>query len=776
MLKSKLSRFGHNQNRVSHGFQPEITSAAGTAYTDSGTATITFTPSAVEGREGIDATTAQVTFTPAATIEGREGVDAATANVTFTPSGTEGREGVDAATALVTFTAGTASAPASTIVNSVDNNGNSGTATTTVLTVPVGGFSSTNTILVFSSKNATACTDSKGNTYTKDAGVLGSASIIGVSVWRKDPGGTSLVAGDTITLTHVNQGGRAAVALEVSGFLGSPIESSVTNTLDYNSTGRTSGSFNGSAATAGGTVRVFSAWCLDLSASSPTAGVGYAIEGQAATTGTVRTLVVEDKFVGSGVTPTADLSWSGSSAGQAALVVAYDTSSGNAGESQQMVESGTALVTFTPSSVDSKVSLDSDTALVSFTPSASDIHATQDADTAFITFTPSAVEGREGLDSATANVVFTASTVLDWFAGVDASTGLVTFTPSASQAFLPVDATTALVTFTPSGSDTAQFADASTAQVTFTPSGTDIYVNSGDAATATVTFTPSAGTETFQGADSATATVFFTTSATEQPVHTDSDTAFVTFTASASVEQTVHTDTGTANVTFTPSASESKQNVDASTATVSFTPSGTDNTIHTDSGTGLVSFIPSSSDAFAGVDSTTATITFTPSAIEIKAKEYSDSATASVTFTPGGFDSQLGSGDADTAFATYTSSGTEFRTITEDEQGFVQFIPDAIENAQLGVTGTAQITFTPIAAAEPFASTDSDTALVTFTAASIFEKLVVFDSYIVATATYKRWTGAHKLLVSATGFRRYIGTAEGKRWIALNRGRGFLGQ
>jgi len=441
------------------------------AYVEVLTVTLAITPSSTEAGAYVDTGTVPVAITPSA-ADTAQFVDTATVPILIDASGTTESTGagyVDSATAVVTITPSTPAVVGATVVKHFDSGSLTGTSTTTLITVPSGGVALGNTLLVFVDKNATAVVDSRGNTYTKDAGLTGAGTIMGIAVWRA-PITTALINADTITITNPNQGGRAAIAVEVNGMLSSPVESSVTNTFDYNSTGQTSASFNGSAATTNPATMVFGAWTLDSNASSPVAGSGEFLEDSIASGGTVRTLAVEYKVLSATATPSTSLSWTGSSLAQTAALVAYDITAPLSSEFAQFVDTGTVTVAITPSAAETAQFVDSATVLVDLQNSAVEV-------------------GIEHTDTATVALAITPSST-DVAAYVEAATVLVSVTPSVVEGTVHTDSGTVPVALTPSAADTAQKVESGTVPLGITPSTSEFITHTYvDADTAAIFFT-----------------------------------------------------------------------------------------------------------------------------------------------------------------------------------------------------------------------------------------------------------------------------------------------
>ncbi|TMA80782.1 MAG: hypothetical protein E6J72_07360, partial [Deltaproteobacteria bacterium] len=110
------------------------------------------------------------------------------------------------------------------------------------MTVPAGGVAANDTIIVTLAMDPAAdssdpthpagVTDTKGNTYTKDADVTIGSGTSGVrTVVFSAPVGTALVSGNTITVTHPSAAAKAVSVSEFSGLLtSSPTDQSGTAT------------------------------------------------------------------------------------------------------------------------------------------------------------------------------------------------------------------------------------------------------------------------------------------------------------------------------------------------------------------------------------------------------------------------------------------------------------------------------------------------------------------------------------------------------------------
>jgi hypothetical protein len=204
-----------------------------------------------------------------------------------------------------------------------------GTATTIVLTIPTGGVSVGNTIIVGGGSNhvnVTGIADTGGNTYTNDALVNGTTATH-LSVWSA-PVTTALAAGDLITLTYTGTvSGRVAIAAAYSGLLASSAnDAPATGTGSDSSFTLRTATATGAAATAQNNETIISFIVLGGSGSSagtvtkdPTFGLLGEIE---TASGTQRVIGMQDQSVVTVRTPQATWSW-GAATGYAEAIVSY---------------------------------------------------------------------------------------------------------------------------------------------------------------------------------------------------------------------------------------------------------------------------------------------------------------------------------------------------------------------------------------------------------------------------------------------------------------------
>src|SRR2546428_12637533 len=110
------------------------------------------------------------------------------------------------------------------LVRNVGSTGSGATGTTLAVTVPSGGVAAGHTLIVTvaldPAAGAVSCSDSKGNTYTKDIDLTRGSGTDGVrTVVCSAAIRTALAAGNTIVVTHPSAMARAMNVAEFSGFL-----------------------------------------------------------------------------------------------------------------------------------------------------------------------------------------------------------------------------------------------------------------------------------------------------------------------------------------------------------------------------------------------------------------------------------------------------------------------------------------------------------------------------------------------------------------------------
>ena len=155
---------------------------------------------------------------------------------------TRARVGAMLTLAIVLWLAPASAFAAAAFVKNIGTNANESSGTSIAVTVPAGGVALNDTILVTFAMDPVAdsadpthlagVTDTKGNTYTKDADVTIGSGTSGVrTVVFSAPVGTALVSGNTITVTHPSAAAKAVSVNEFSGLLtGSPTDQSGTMT------------------------------------------------------------------------------------------------------------------------------------------------------------------------------------------------------------------------------------------------------------------------------------------------------------------------------------------------------------------------------------------------------------------------------------------------------------------------------------------------------------------------------------------------------------------
>ncbi|TMA66325.1 MAG: hypothetical protein E6J69_11085, partial [Deltaproteobacteria bacterium] len=126
-------------------------------------------------------------------------------------------------------------AAAIALVRNLGATGSGATGTTIAVTVPAGGVPAGHTVIVTvaldPAAGAVSCSDSKGNTYTKDLDVTRGSGTDGVrTVVCSAAIRTALAAGNTVVATHPSVIARAVNAAEFSGFLTPALDRSASAT------------------------------------------------------------------------------------------------------------------------------------------------------------------------------------------------------------------------------------------------------------------------------------------------------------------------------------------------------------------------------------------------------------------------------------------------------------------------------------------------------------------------------------------------------------------
>lgn len=484
-------------------------------YTEAQAAQVTFTPSAVNTLQAVDAATATVTFTPSAP-DVLAAVEAATALVTFTPSAADVLAAVEAATALVTFTPSAVeihviSDAATGLVtftpSSVDAFGHVDAATALVVFTAIDVVVQT-VLDSFSRALASGLgNDDLGNVYQTYNNTSQSGSKFATD------GSTAQMILDVQSSTRTAIVGPAQANHDVrikTQLPATPVGGAITQYLLARVQGvsdhyriairsNTDGTFTQMierVTTAGGVVAHGSASYVGPVASTylwlrleiingdtPTINAYYWNDGD-----TEPTTPLNNWTDGSPITGIGQVGFRGfvSATNTSFPTVNWDGFSAkayNIVDTFQGVDSGTGLVTFTPTAVEGLGHTDAATALVAFTPSATEAKNTTDAATASVTFTPDATEvyAKMYLDSATVNATYTPGGTESYVQpGDEAGTALVTFTPSGIEGKVSYDFQDSdnptLITFTPSGDETgSSYTTFANAEVNFTPGTADAY-------------------------------------------------------------------------------------------------------------------------------------------------------------------------------------------------------------------------------------------------------------------------------------------------------------
>ena len=712
-------------------FTPSGTDIHGTgpsAYTDSGTVTLAFTPSATETTQFVDSGTTRLTFTPSATEE-HTTYDSGTVTLVFTPSGTEQRISDDSGTVLLTFT------PSSVEVYTPGGTIYTDSATVTLALTPSG-----------TEFRAQQYTDSGTITLTLSPGAISydqrataqvtlktdAANLKGIFYYLHWNAGTSNGYRVEILTDSTNPSADTWAIARIDGgsatyldFGGTP-EFLVGDTVGAEIIGTTITAFyirGGSRTDLGDAV----------DATYPTGSMDYSLND------TVVFNVTNVQLVTLG-----------------------------AAETAQFVDTGTVRLTFTPSGTDQYdpgvvPTVDSGTIVLAFTPSGTEFKTAVDTATANLVFTPSGTEIREIVDTGTALLALSPSgTDVQVFA--DAGQLRLELTPSGVEYKEALDTGTINLVFTVSGTEQRISDDTATTYLLFTPSGVDTFAGAAaytDSGTVNLLFTIT-GVELREQVDTATAVLLLTPSGTELRTITDVGTAILALNVSGTDERTQQ-DQGTITLQLTPSGTEFKgvTYADADTASIRFTPTVTETTTYVDSGQIGLAYTITGSDTFQAVQATTVDLRFSPSWSELYVTEGRDEGTVYVGLLPGGTESAQFV-DAATVRITFTPSGTDTLTTeyADAQTVNVRLVPSGIELAAAVDTGQINLALTPsgIAATQ---HVDQVFAQLTLTPSGVEFPTQAID-YVDAGLLYLRLTiteeSVYGLVLKSRAFLRWQST------------------
>ena len=421
-------------------------------------------------------------------------------------------------------------------------------------------------------------------------------------------------------------------------------------------------------------------------------------------------------------------------------------------------DSGTVLLTLTPSGTEKQLSVDSSTVLLTLTPSGSDIYEPgfTDAATAKVKFTPSALDNFYGK-----HICGMPNTNFD-----GGATGLDTTYPPAGDGFYTTDDTihlnkslsgadhsigVALVAFDTSGIPNDAIIISATLRLYITTLNFNMdnrsvvfeYYDFDEIGvedfTSTVGSNAHSGTlisdiiavddayfdfplQNINNINVAGGTGFrghVTGGIPTGPNFIDfNDTEIGNAAILEVVVRSPTYDADVVTLTLTPSGSDTytpgsggTAYTDSDTVYVDLLPSGTEEKQTYDSGIVTLSLTPSAAETAQFVDSGTVALALTPSGNELAAKEYLDSATELFTLTPSGTEF-IGKQtvDSDTALVLFTPSAAEGRQQYDAVTVPLALTPSATEEHATYDVGTVLLALSP-SAAEGKQQYDTDTVL-----------------------------------------------------------------
>lgn len=279
--------------------------------------------------------------------------------------------------------------------------------------------------------------------------------------------------------------------------------------------------------------------------------------------------------------------------------------------------------------------------------------------------------------------------------------------------------------------------DSGTAQLSLTPSSSEQRIST-DSDTGLLDLQPS-GSDTYVTGgtiytDSGTTLLDLQASGSEARISTDSGTDLLDLQPSGT-EVAVFVDSGTKSLAFTPSATEQRVSTDSATESFDLQPSGSEKAIFVDSGTDLLDLQPSGTEARVVTDGATETLDLQPSGSE-KAV-FVDAAGSNLYLIP---------------------SATEFRTVFDTASTYLDLQSSGSDTGQYTDSATESLDL-QADGAEQRISSDTDSALLDLQPSGTEQQVIGGQVYTDS--------GTETLALSASGSERAAFADSGLERIAL---------